>query len=62
MRAVQRLRRPTWRGVALSVAAIPALVLLYVLILVPFTPGIGDIRKAKIEQPAPNSSRPTACG
>jgi penicillin-binding protein 1A len=52
MRAVQRLRRPTWRGVALSVAAIPALVLLYVLILVPFTPGIGDIRKAKIEQPA----------
>jgi len=52
MRAVQRLRRPTWRGVALSVASIPALVLLYVLILVPFTPGIGDIRKAKIEQPA----------
>ncbi|MCG1047178.1 transglycosylase domain-containing protein [Mycetohabitans sp. B6] len=25
---------------------------LYVLILVPFTPGIGDIRKAKVEQPA----------
>lgn len=52
MSAVQRLRHPTWRGVALSIAAIPALVLLYVLILIPFTPGIGDIRKAKIEQPA----------
>ncbi len=52
MSAVQRLRHPTWRGAALSVAAIPALVLLYVLILIPFTPGIGDIRKAKIEQPA----------
>jgi penicillin-binding protein 1A len=49
---VQRLRRPTWRGVGLSIAAIPALVVLYVLILIPFTPGIGDIRKAKIEQPA----------
>ncbi|SEJ46444.1 penicillin-binding protein 1A [Paraburkholderia diazotrophica] len=52
MSAVQRLRHPTRRGVALSIAAIPALVLLYVLILIPFTPGIGDIRKAKIEQPA----------
>ncbi|MPW21472.1 penicillin-binding protein [Paraburkholderia sp. CNPSo 3157] len=52
MSALQRLRHPTWRGVALSIAAIPALVLLYVLILIPFTPGIGDIRKAKIEQPA----------
>jgi penicillin-binding protein 1A len=52
MSALQRLRHPTWRGVALSVAAIPALVVLYVLILIPFTPGIGDIRKAKIEQPA----------
>jgi penicillin-binding protein 1A len=26
--------------------------LLYVLVLIPFTPGIGDIRKAKVEQPA----------
>ncbi|CAG9189978.1 Penicillin-insensitive transglycosylase [Paraburkholderia sabiae] len=52
MSALQRLRHPTWRGVGLSIAAIPALVVLYVLILIPFTPGIGDIRKAKIEQPA----------
>ncbi|WP_409518775.1 transglycosylase domain-containing protein [Paraburkholderia sp. LEh10] len=52
MRAAQRVRHPTRRGVALSIAAIPVLVLLYVLIMIPFTPGIGDIRKAKIEQPA----------
>jgi penicillin-binding protein 1A len=31
---------------------VPALLLLYVLLLIPFTPGIGDLRKAKIEQPA----------
>ncbi|MBN3755675.1 penicillin-binding protein [Paraburkholderia sp. Tr-20389] len=52
MSALQRLRHPTWRGVALSVAAVPALIVLYVLVLIPFTPGIGDIRKAKVEQPA----------
>jgi len=52
MRALRRVRHPTLRGVALTVAAIPALIVLYVLILIPFTPGIGDIRKAKIEQPA----------
>jgi penicillin-binding protein 1A len=32
--------------------ALPALVLLYVLALIPFTPGIGDLRKAKSEVPA----------
>lgn len=32
--------------------ALPALVLLYVLVLIPFTPGIGDLRKAKSEVPA----------
>ncbi|WP_395685287.1 penicillin-binding protein 1A [Caenimonas koreensis] len=30
----------------------PALVLLYVLVLIPFTPGIGDLRKGKAETPA----------
>ena len=30
----------------------PTLFLLYLLILIPFTPGIKDIRKAKLEQPA----------
>lgn len=46
------MRHPTWRGVARTCAAVPVLLLLYVLILIPFTPGIGDIRKAKVEQPA----------
>ena len=31
---------------------LPALVLLYVLLLIPFTPGIGDLRKAKSETPS----------
>ncbi|HZZ11098.1 MAG TPA: transglycosylase domain-containing protein [Paraburkholderia sp.] len=50
--ALNHLRHPTRRGVLRTCAAIPALFVLYVLILIPFTPGIGDIRKAKIEQPA----------
>ncbi len=32
--------------------ALPALVLLYVLVLIPFTPGIGDLRKAKSATPS----------
>ncbi len=47
-----RLRRPSRRTVLLALAAVPALVVLYALVLVPFTPGISDIRKAKSEQPA----------
>jgi penicillin-binding protein 1A len=35
-----------------AVAALPLLVALYVLALVPFTPGIGDIKKAKQESPS----------
>ena len=31
---------------------LPALLLLYVLLLIPFTPGIGDLRKAKSEVPS----------
>ncbi|KIG10649.1 Peptidoglycan glycosyltransferase [Burkholderia sp. MR1] len=31
---------------------LPALCLLYVIVLIPFTPGIRDIRKAKVDQPA----------
>ncbi|MET3233818.1 UNVERIFIED_ORG: penicillin-binding protein 1A [Burkholderia sp. 1263] len=46
------MRHPTRRGVARACAALPVLLLLYVLVLIPFTPGIGDIRKAKSEQPA----------
>ncbi len=50
--ALHHLRNPTRRGVALSLAAIPALLLLYVLVLIPFTPSIWDIRKSKLQQPA----------
>ncbi|MBC7720259.1 MAG: glycosyl transferase, partial [Chitinophagaceae bacterium] len=32
--------------------ALPALVLLYVLVLIPFTPGVSDLRKAKSELPS----------
>lgn len=42
------LRRHPWRAALLP----PALVVLYVLVLVPFTPGIGDLRKAKVGQPS----------
>ncbi|TWO71598.1 penicillin-binding protein [Caenimonas sedimenti] len=41
------VRRHPWR----TLAALPALAIAYVLVLVPFTPSIGDIKKAKQEQP-----------
>jgi penicillin-binding protein 1A len=40
-------RHPVRTGLAL-----PALLLLYVLLLIPFTPGIGNLRKAKSETPS----------
>ncbi|WP_153109558.1 penicillin-binding protein 1A [Propionivibrio limicola] len=52
LRLADRLRHPTRRGVALALAAGPALLLLYTLILIPFTPSISDIRKATTERPA----------
>ncbi|OGB70505.1 MAG: penicillin-binding protein [Burkholderiales bacterium RIFOXYC12_FULL_65_23] len=45
-------RRLGWRGALLALAALPALLLLYALLLIPFTPAISDIRKAATEQPA----------
>jgi len=42
------IRRHPWRIAMVA----PALVLLYVLALVPFTPGIGDLRKAKVGLPS----------
>ncbi len=48
----RRVRNPTRRGVLLTLAAPPALVLLYVLVLIPFTPSISDIRKARVDRPA----------
>jgi penicillin-binding protein 1A len=50
--AWHHLRHPTRRGLVRALAAVPALALLYVLVLIPFTPSIADLRKAKIEQPA----------
>jgi len=49
---LRRLQHPTRRGALLSLAALPVLLLLYVLVLIPFTPSIGDLRKAKSEKPA----------
>ena len=49
---LQRWRHPTRRGVALGLLVLPALLLVYTLLLIPFTPAISDIRKAKTEQPA----------
>lgn len=52
----ERLRHPTRRGAALAaagaVAAIPLLILLYSLVLIPFTPSISDLRKAKTAKPS----------
>ncbi|MES2190688.1 MAG: transglycosylase domain-containing protein [Pseudomonadota bacterium] len=50
--AWHHLSHPTRRGVALAIAAIPVLVLLYVLLLIPFTPSISDLRKAKTAKPS----------
>ena len=47
-RLLAAARRHPWRGALL----LPALLLLYVLLLIPFTPGIGDLRKAKLEAPS----------
>ena len=49
---LHHVRRPTRRGILAVLAAGPILLLLYTLVLIPFTPGISDIRKAKLEQPA----------
>ncbi len=45
-------RWPTRREWLWFAAALPALFVVYVLLLIPFTPSISDIRKAKLEQPA----------
>jgi penicillin-binding protein 1A len=51
-KAVYHLRHPTRRGVLLGLAALPALVVLYFLLLIPFTPSIRDIQKSRTQQPA----------
>lgn len=51
-RSLHHLRHPTRKGIALALAAVPALCLLYVFLLIPFTPSASDIRKARITEPA----------
>ncbi|MDP5239649.1 transglycosylase domain-containing protein [Uliginosibacterium sp. 31-16] len=48
---LQRLRHPGWREILGLLAVPPALLLLWTLLLIPFTPGISDIRKARDESP-----------
>ena len=48
VRVWKRVRAWRWQWLV----ALPAVGFLYVLLLVPFTPSISDIRKAKLEQPA----------
>ena len=48
----QRVRHPTVRGVVLTLAALPVLLLAYVLALIPFTPSIADLRKVKTVKPS----------
>ena len=54
---VAHLRSPNRRTLWAVLAAGPLLLLLYTLVLIPFTPAISDIRKAKTEQPAQVLSR-----
>jgi len=49
---LQRLRHPSRRDILRALAVLPSLLVLYVLVLIPFTPGISDLRKAKQEAPA----------
>jgi penicillin-binding protein 1A len=49
---LQRLRHPSRRDTLRALAVLPSLLVLYVLVLIPFTPGISDLRKAKQEAPA----------
>ncbi len=46
-----RLKDTARRHPVRAALLLPALLLLYVLLLIPFTPGIGDLRKAKSEAP-----------
>lgn len=48
----QRLKAVVRQYPVRTALVLPALMLLYVLLLIPFTPGIGDLRKAKSEAPS----------
>ncbi len=46
------LRHPTLRGMAWGLAAVPVVLGLYVLALIPFTPSIDDLRRVKAAKPS----------
>lgn len=48
----EKIRHPTRRGMVYLLLGLLAVLPLYVLILIPFTPSISDIRNATTEQPA----------
>ena len=48
----RRLIAPARRYLVRAALALPALMLLYVLALIPFTPGVGDLRRAKSATPS----------
>ncbi|MEI7613723.1 MAG: transglycosylase domain-containing protein [Betaproteobacteria bacterium] len=50
--AIDHFRQLSRRDMLRLLMVLPALMLLYVLILIPFTPSISDIRKVSSEQPA----------
>ncbi|HYH41737.1 MAG TPA: transglycosylase domain-containing protein [Burkholderiales bacterium] len=52
--ALEQLRRviPARRHLVRAALVLPALLLLYVLVLIPFTPGVGDLRRAKSAMPS----------
>lgn len=50
--ALRHVRHPTKRGLLLAAAAVPLLFVLYVIVLIPFTPSIGDLRRARVDAPA----------
>jgi penicillin-binding protein 1A len=51
-KSARRVFGPIRRHPFRALLALPALALLYVLVLIPFTPGIGDLRKAKVPTPS----------
>ncbi|WP_415764318.1 penicillin-binding protein 1A [Paraburkholderia sp. J10-1] len=50
--ALHGICHPTRRGIVLTLAALPVLSLAYTAALIPFTPRLGDIRKARVDRPA----------
>ena len=51
-RVGKRLRAVSRRDALIALACVPGALLLYALLLIPFTPSISDIRKAATERPA----------